>query len=196
MTHTSPPYTCPAVLGETQIPKPPRCPRIGPLEVLRVALMRGDLDDVRNDMARALAWHSVAPDVLHCLLYGLEGIGIDLSGARATLGARPEPHTAPGRRGGALGGAEREAQGRATTEDLYVACRAGAVPQGPDGTSVMTGVESDHGDASGVRAATCASVKENTTAALATSGALVNAKPAGKRPRRKRSGGRRSSGRR
>ncbi|KIP08850.1 hypothetical protein PHLGIDRAFT_356914 [Phlebiopsis gigantea 11061_1 CR5-6] len=63
--------------------------RVGALEVLRVALMRGDLDDVRNQMARALALKRHSPEALEGLLGGLEGIGIDLSRARASLGGAP-----------------------------------------------------------------------------------------------------------
>lgn len=65
----------------------PHSTHIGPREVLRVALMRGDLDDVRNDMARALATNTASPAVLESLLAGLEGIGIDLSEARRALGS-------------------------------------------------------------------------------------------------------------
>lgn len=60
-------------------------PGIGPLEVLRVALMQGDLDDLRNDLARALRRSDIEPAVLECLLYGLRGIGIDLENARKAL---------------------------------------------------------------------------------------------------------------
>ncbi|KAF7793128.1 hypothetical protein EIP86_004237 [Pleurotus ostreatoroseus] len=58
---------------------------IGPLEVLRVALMRGDLDDLRNDLARALRRNDIAPRVLEGLLCGLQGVGIRLDGAREAL---------------------------------------------------------------------------------------------------------------
>lgn len=60
-------------------------PGIGPLEVLRVALMQGDLDDLRNDLARALRRRDIAPPVLKCLLIGLRGIGINLENARQAL---------------------------------------------------------------------------------------------------------------
>lgn len=59
---------------------------IGPLEVLRVALMQGDLDDLRNDLARALRRSDIDTDVLESLLHGLQGLGINLEHARRALG--------------------------------------------------------------------------------------------------------------
>ncbi|GJE96885.1 hypothetical protein PsYK624_130930 [Phanerochaete sordida] len=89
---------------------------IGPREVLRVALMRGALDGVRNDMARALAADAASPAALAALLQGLEGIGIDLSDARHVLGVRAEgePREAEDTRraeGGAACGEGARAQG-------------------------------------------------------------------------------------
>ena len=58
---------------------------IGPLEVLRVALMQGGLDDLRNDLARALRRNDIDPGVLASLLHGLQGIGINLEDAKQAL---------------------------------------------------------------------------------------------------------------
>ncbi|PSS31051.1 hypothetical protein PHLCEN_2v2383 [Hermanssonia centrifuga] len=59
--------------------------KVGPLEVLRVAMMQGGLDDLRNDVARALRRNDIDPDVLASLLQGLQGIGIDFTNARQGL---------------------------------------------------------------------------------------------------------------
>lgn len=48
-------------------------------------MMQGGLDDLRNDVARALRRNDIDPDVLASLLQGLQGIGIDFTNARQGL---------------------------------------------------------------------------------------------------------------
>ena len=161
--------------------------------------MRGDLDDVRNQMARALAWGSVPPEALDSLVHGFEGIGIDLSGARAALGTDPKlkpRHDALGRdvecwigvdaeatRGerGRKGGVEEETgAGRGRGREP---CGVGAVVLGKN--SVMCRTAGDHARFSG------RDMKESDR----SSNVIPKAAPGrrdGKRSRRKRSGGKRS----
>lgn len=146
----------------------PPSSRIGPLEVLRVALMRGDLDDVRNDMARALAWNAVPPEVLESLLYGLEGLGIDLSEARTALGNDPTS-TSP------LSGKGSSGQGRGMTQEV----RGGEKETQSSGA---VGQATANPKLSGASQGPWPSTKENHAQAPAIS--TPHVKPAGRRRRR------------
>ena len=162
--------------------------RVGALEVLRVALMRGDLDDVRNQMARALALGRHRAEALESLLGGLEGIGIDLSGARASLGGGPQGNAREGCLAGGtrvwrdVGSAEGQAEGQVCAP-RRVWEPSVAVDQGKD--VVMSRLGRDR----------CGAMlhpsKENVASAALPKGPRTKAD--GKRPRRKRSRGHRTS---
>ncbi|TCD70247.1 hypothetical protein EIP91_004148 [Steccherinum ochraceum] len=90
------PDTSETVLPAPSLPSIPQTPdckasfTLRALEILRIALMQGELDDIRNDMARALLRDDIAPDALDSLLQGILALGVPLRKTQGVVATMAE----------------------------------------------------------------------------------------------------------